>query len=205
MTVAPEIDEAIVELIALAAKASARGWTPATAGNFSVRVDARRAVVTRSGRDKGALTPADAVLLDIDAPLPPGVSAEAPVHTALYRCLADVGAVVHVHTVAATVLSRRHEKAGRVVIEGLEMLKALRGITTHESRLDLSVCANTQDMDAFAKEVERDAQRLAPSWGLLLAGHGLYSWGATPSEAWRHAEAIDFLLTVQMHEEDFAR
>jgi methylthioribulose-1-phosphate dehydratase len=200
-----ELETATKELIALAAKASARGWTPATSGNFSVRVDARRAVVTLSGRDKGALTAADVVAIDLEAPLPPGVSAEAPVHTAIYRRLGDARAVAHVHSVAATVLSRRHEAAAHIRVDGLEMLKALRGFTTHEARLDLRVYPNTQDMDAFARDVGRDIATLAPGWGLLLAGHGLYAWGTSPAEAWRHAEALDFLLTVRMHEESLPR
>ncbi len=202
---APPIDRAVSALIALAAKASARGWTPATSGNFSVRVDSRRVLVTATGRDKGDLTPADAIGIDLDASLPAGVSAEAPMHTALYRRLPSVDAVAHVHSVAATVLSRRHESAGFVRLEGLEMLKALRGVATHDTRIDLRIYPNTQDMSTFARTVERDIALLAPSWGLLVAGHGLYAWGTTPVEAWRHAEALDFLLTVRMQEEGLAR
>ena len=37
--------------------------------------------------------------------------------------------------------------------------------------------------------------------GYLIAGHGLYVWGANVKETIRHMEAFDFLLTVQMHEE----
>jgi methylthioribulose-1-phosphate dehydratase len=140
-------------------------------------------------------------VFDVNASLPSGVSAEAPVHAAIYRRLGDVGALVHVHTLAATLMSRRHEATGFVRIEGLEMLKALRGFATHDARLDVRVYPNTQDMDGFARSVERDALLLAPAWGLLLAGHGQYAWGATPAEAWRHAEALEFLLEVCMHED----
>jgi len=205
MTTTDPNDAARTALLLLAAKASARSWTPATSGNLSVRIDARRALVTASGRDKGDLTAGDLVLFDLDRPFPPGASAETPVHAAIYRAFGEVTALVHVHTVAATVLSRRHAVSGRIGVEGVEMLKALRGIRTHEARLDLRVYANTQDMDALAGVVERDAALLAPSWAFLLAGHGIYVWGTTPAEAWRHTEALDFLLTVRMHEEALAR
>jgi methylthioribulose-1-phosphate dehydratase len=194
-------DPAVRALLALAGRASARGWAVATSGNFSVRLDAGRAVVTVSGRDKGALTPDDVVVVDVNGALPAGASAEAPVHAAIYRGLPGVTALVHVHSLAATVVSRRHAEAGYVRLEGLEMLKALRGIGTHEARVDLRVYANTQDMEALARAVARDADALAPSWGFLLAGHGLYAWGTSPDEAWRHAEALEFLLSVRMHEE----
>ncbi len=39
--------------------AAARGWVPATSGNFSARIDERSFAVTRSGVDKGALTADD--------------------------------------------------------------------------------------------------------------------------------------------------
>ena len=126
-------------------------------------------------------------------------------HAAIYRCHREVTALVHVHTLAATVVSRRHEAAGVVRIEGLEMLKALGGVNTHEARRELRVYANTQDMGALARVVERDWSTLAPSWGFLLAGHGLYAWGTSPAEAWRHAEALEFLLSVRMQEEGSAR
>ncbi len=38
--------------------------------------------------------------------------------------------------------------------------------------------------------------------GYLIAGHGLYVWGASAKEALRHMEAFDFLLTAALHEED---
>ena len=32
--------------------------------------------------------------------------------------------------------------------------------------------------------------------GFLIAGHGLYAWGATLADAWRHLEALEFLLEL---------
>ena len=45
-------------LIAATRTLSSRGWTPATSSNFSARLDAKHAVITVSGRDKGQLTEA---------------------------------------------------------------------------------------------------------------------------------------------------
>lgn len=196
--------DAVAATIALARQASERGWTPATSGNFSARIDLRRAAVTASGGDKGALTPKDVLVVDVHEPLPANASAEAPVHCALYRKDPSIGAVVHTHSVAVTVLSRRYEKQGALRLEGLELLKALRGLDTHDVAVDLPVYANTQDMVGFGKMLESDP-RLSPgrSWGLLLAGHGLYAWGRDPKDAWRHAEALNFLIDVRLHEEAF--
>ena len=108
----------VAQLAAIGRFAASRGWVPATSGNFSVRVDERHAAVTRSGVEKGALTAADIAVLGIDEPIPAGMSAETPLHLARYRADARVGAVVHVHTIAATVLSRLDATHGAVRLAG---------------------------------------------------------------------------------------
>ncbi len=139
----PAPPPAVVEEIAAFGRyAASRGWVPATAGNFSRRVDARHAAVTRSGVDKGDLRAEDLAVLALDEPIPAGMSAETPLHLARYRTDPAVGAVFHVHTVAATVLSRLDERAGFVRTEGFEMHKSLSGFATHESVLDIPVFRN---------------------------------------------------------------
>jgi methylthioribulose-1-phosphate dehydratase len=151
--------------------------------------------VTLSGRDKGALTSEDFVAVAIDAPPPPGVSAEAPLHALMYRRDPGIGAVLHVHSLTATLASLESEASGAVVLEGYEMLKALAGITTHEARVEVPVFANDQDIPRLARRVEA---RVGPgTWGYLIAGHGLYAWGRNVAEARRHVEAFDFLLACE--------
>lgn len=191
---------AVAELAAFGRFAAERGWVPATAGNFSRRLDADRVLVTRSGVDKGALGDADLVTVSLLGPLPAGVSAETPLHVARYRADAAVGAVVHVHTVAATILSRACEAERRIRFGGYEMQKAFAGIATHAGEVDLPIFANDQDTVALADRVEATlgARPAVPAY--LLAGHGVYTWGATLGDARRHLEAIDFLLQCTLEE-----
>ncbi len=188
------------DLAAIGRFAAARGWVPATSGNFSCRIDAAHAAVTRSGIDKGHIRPEDLVVVSLDGEPPAGVSAETPLHVARYRRDADVGAIVHVHTVAATVLSRADAARGFVELEGFEMHKSLRGVTTHESNLRLPVFANDQDTGRLAGRIEGALPAQAPVPGYLLAGHGLYAWGATMADAQRHLEGLEFLLQCSLEE-----
>jgi methylthioribulose-1-phosphate dehydratase len=128
------------------------------------------------------------------------MSAETPLHLARYRADPAVGAVAHVHTVAATVLSRLHAADGALTFSGFEMHKALRGITTHESDVVLPIFANAQDTVALAREVEARLAGRPVVPGYLLAGHGLYVWGADMDEARRHLEGIEFLLECTLEE-----
>jgi len=192
------IAEAAAEISAAGRDFAARGWVAATSGNFSRRIDASRMAITASGRDKGVLTADDIVVVDIEAKLPEGVSAEAPLHASLYRRDAAIGAVLHVHSIAATLVSQRFEAAGEVVLEGYEMLKALSGIATHEARVEVPVFANDQDIPWLAARVEARLEDAPGCVGYLIAGHGLYAWGRTMAEARRHVEAFDFLLTCEL-------
>ena len=191
--------EAAEEIAEIGRFASERGWAPATAGNFSRRLDEKHAVVTRSGADKGALRPQDMIVVAIYEPAPKGVSAETPLHLARYRASSDVGAVIHVHTIAGTVLSRLQVVKGELRLYGYEMHKAL-DFTTHESELVIPVFENMQDTMELARRVEERLAAASSVPGYLLAGHGLYAWGATMAAAKRHLEALEFLLSCELEE-----
>jgi methylthioribulose-1-phosphate dehydratase len=190
-------------VVSMAHHAGRQGWVPATSGNFSVRMDDRLAAITATGANKAELTMAEVIESEITGPRHPRASAEAPLHLLRYAHAPALGAISHIHSLAATVLSRRHAKAGVLRLEGWELLKAFAGIKTHEAHVDVPIVANDQDTDRLAVLVEERLKDTAPTYGYLIAGHGLYVWGATPVETVRHMDAFDFLLTAQLHEEGF--
>ena len=194
-----------LDLAAIGRFVSARGWVPATSGNFSCRIDAAHAAVTRSGIDKGNIRPEDVIAVPLSGALPPGVSAETPLHVARYRHDAGIGAILHVHTVAATVLSRCDSAGGYVELEGFEMHKSLRGVTTHEGTVRLPIFANDQDTGRLAERIEEAIGTEPAVPGYLLAGHGLYAWGASMADAQRHLEGLEFLLQCSLEERRLRR
>ncbi len=198
----------------------ARGWCPATGGNFSSRLPSlrrdqsdlvetqpesviQRCVVTASGRHKGALTESDYLEVDLfGAPLVSGLtvrpSAETLVHVMLYRLSPEIGAILHTHSIPNTVLSLI-EPTSRLTIEGFEMQKSLSGQQDHTTPTTLEIFDNTQDMEALAREVKaRWALREGLRWGLLVRGHGVYVWGRDIDEARRHLEGVEFLLSCML-------
>ncbi len=193
------VEIAIAAVIEAGHAASQRGWTPATSGNFSVRVDRNHVAITRSGVDKGALAASDVLIQPLDAPLLSGSSAEAALHVRRYRDGAEIGAIFHIHGPASAVIGRAHLAYGAVTLEGWELQKALVGVRTHEVAIEAPVFANDQDVAALAERVARrlaapPPDRLARAPGYLLAGHGLYAWGRNAAEAARHLEALETLF-----------
>ncbi|MBI3171585.1 MAG: methylthioribulose 1-phosphate dehydratase [Hydrocarboniphaga effusa] len=176
----------------------ARGWVPATAGNFSYRVDAQTLAVTVSGRHKGELTPGDFMPVDLQGrSLDAGrkSSAETLLHCQLYRRDPAVGAVLHTHSPAATVLSRRCDN---LRLEGYELLKILEGIETHETAVDVPVFENDQDIARLAGVVEAHMSTGAARHAYLIRGHGAYVWGRTVEQARHRVEALEFLFECEL-------
>lgn len=196
-----EFEQRAQELIEAGRFIHGRGWVPATSGNFSARLADGTLAITVSGKHKGELTPADIMRVDaagrsLDGRSP---SAETLLHTSLYRRYPAVGAVLHPHSPAATVVSRLFGDA--VILEDYELLKALPGIDTHESRVVIPIFRNDQNIARLALEVEKYLDRHGDILGYLIAGHGFYTWGATVKDALRHVEALEFLfdLEIRLH------
>ncbi len=188
------------ELIENVRELSAAGWTPATSSNFSRRIDARHVAITVSGRDKGKLTEADIMVVDVEgSPVATSLksSAETLLHTHLYKRFAQIGCVLHTHSVVQTVASRLYAGAGHIRLEGYELLKAFSGNSTHDTVVDLPVLPNTQDMATLSAQVDAllDNNEM---WGYLIDGHGLYAWGSDMADARRHLEAFEFLLGCEL-------
>jgi len=185
------------QLIGIGRRFDARGWVLGTSGNFSAVTsrDPLRLAITRSGVHKGDLTPDD-ILEYGDGRVLRGAgsaSAETALHLEIVASR-GAGSVLHTHSIWSTLLSQHYAGDGGLAISGYEMLKGLSGITTHEHREWLPILDNDQDMPRLASLVTRVLTEHPSCHGFLLRRHGLYTWGATPAEAARHVEILEFLL-----------
>ncbi|MBU6958417.1 methylthioribulose 1-phosphate dehydratase [Pseudomonas sp. CVAP len=177
-----------------------RGWSPATSSNYSTRLSATEALLTVSGKHKGQLGMDDVLATDMSGnSLEPGKkpSAETLLHTQLYNWRADIGAVLHTHSVNATVLSRLLQ--GPVItFEDYELQKAFSGISTHESKVRVPIFDNDQDIGRLASKVQPWLDDHPECVGYLIRGHGLYTWGPKMSDALRQIEAFEFLFECEL-------
>ncbi len=182
----------------------ARGWVPATAGNISVRLGPDRLAITRSGTHKGYLDEASVMEVDLDgrAITPAKPSAETLLHCQVYRLLPKVGAVLHGHSVAGTVLSLQGGDAIR--FENYEIVKAFEGQTTHAVAIDLPIVENDQDIARLAAVVEPAILAGLPL-GYLIRGHGVYIWANTMDTALARLEGLEFLLACELERRKLPR
>jgi methylthioribulose-1-phosphate dehydratase len=201
MTAVNEFEQRTAELIEAGRVLYQRGMVPATSGNFSARLADGRIAITVSGRHKGRLTADDIMLIDaaghsLDERRP---SAETSLHLQIYRRFPGAAAVLHPHSINATLLARGRGRREHLVLTDYELLKAFPGVDTHECAVTVPVFANSQDIPALAAEVDEWMERHdGPVHGYLIGGHGFYTWGATVDDAQRHVEAFEFLFDCEL-------
>jgi methylthioribulose-1-phosphate dehydratase len=187
------------ELCLAARECAARGWLPATSGNFSFR-DHGRIFITASGLDKGAITVDDLLEIDAECRVIAGKgrpSAETGLHAIIYQDRPIAKAIFHVHTIWNTLLSERFGHRAAMPIEEYELLKALSGVDTHQHREMVPILQNSQDYGRLAIELRDTLRRSPGAHGFLLRRHGLYTWGESVAGARRHVEALEFMFEVE--------
>lgn len=197
--------EAAEAIIAVGRAFDARGWAPATSGNYSVRLNDGSFAVTVSGWHKGRLTPdgvmrVDAAGTSLDGKRP---SAETALHLSLYRRFPEVGAVLHSHSPQAVALSRA--LGGNWTIRGHELAKAFPGMTTHDAEIAVPIVENSQDMAEIEAAIAPYLAQEMPPPAYLIRGHGLYGWGRDIAEAERVIEAAEWLAACEVAERSMRR
>ena len=195
----PSVEQEIDQLCTTARACYARGWVPATSGNFSVR-EGNRIFITPTGLDKGTLAPADLLAIDLEGRALAGSgrpSAETSLHTVIYRERVHAKAILHVHTIWNTLLSGKFVSTGHVPLHGYELLKGLSGVASHDHTEHVPIIENTQEYAELAEHLRDVLRSNRDAHGVLLSRHGLYTWGESVAEARRHLEALEFLFEVE--------
>jgi len=200
-TVPSEFEACAHAIVEAARDFATRGWTPATSSNFSMRLSPELLAITSSGHDKGKLTPADIMVVDLEGRAvgtSARPSAETLLHCQIYQHYPDMGAVLHTHSLVQTLASRIWAADGQITLGGYELLKAFAGYETHDASMRVPVFANSQDMAELCAHIDMYLQREPISHGYLIDGHGIYAWGKSMADARRHLDAFEFLLSCEL-------
>jgi L-fuculose-phosphate aldolase len=162
------------------------GFTPGTSGNLSVRLDEKRLLVTPTGASKYLLTPADMVIVDLQGRQLAGsrkVTSEVNMHLAVYHHREEVAAVIHSHPPIATAFAC----AGRALDEML----------CQEAVMTLGIVPLAKYATTGTEEVAASLISLIPGHeAILMANHGVVSYGKTLLEAFLKMETVEHLAHI---------
>lgn len=106
------------------------------------------------------------------------------------------GAVIHSHSLWAVLAARlfsRDGRAGEFVCSGLEMQKGLRGFGCFDA-VRVPIVANTPREAQLSAGMSEAIAAYPAVDAVLVAGHGVYVWGATWVQAKTQAECYDYLF-----------
>lgn len=161
---------------------SRRGLSPGRSGNVSVRYE-DDILITPTGMAYELITPADIVRVRLDGRITAGQrapSSELRFHLAVYRARDDVGAIVHCHSMHATILA-----CARRPIPAFHYMVAAAG----GDDIPLVPYA-TFGSEELARHV---AEGLEHRNACLMANHGQIAVGANGEEALALAAEIEVL------------
>lgn len=198
---AVSFEQAAEEIVEAGVFLNHLGLCPATSSTLSRRLEEHLIVVTASDNHAGELSTEDVVIVDLDGKPQNSTkkpSAETLLHTAIYAIFKDVGAVLHTHSLHGIVLTKIRPSNNILVTEGYEIHKVFPEIKTHNSRLEIPIFENSQEIAAMAAEVTAYLQEHPHVYGFLIRGHDFYTWGSDMKEAKIRIEAFEHLFEAEL-------
>lgn len=178
---------------------NARGWSPATATNYSFKDEHQQCWVSRSGVHKAEFTEQDFMTIDQHG-LGTGVfeamkpSDETQIHLWIYQNFPDAKVILHSHGKYPVLISQFNESVFSV--HGYEIQKGFKTCKSHLDSIEIPIFDNHQDMAYFCQQLDQGVASIHHDC-FIIAGHGTYAWGATLFEAQRHLETLDYLCECE--------
>jgi L-ribulose-5-phosphate 4-epimerase len=169
-----------------------------TFGNVSA-LDAERAVfaIKPSGVAYDRLTSNDMVVVDLEGKLVEGElrpSSDTKTHAALYRSFPGIGGVAHTHSTYATAWAQARlpiPMYGTTHADHLtEDVPCTEIMGEQAAQGDYEAETGRQIVECFR---DRDPQSTPM---VLVAGHGVFTWGATAEKAVYHAVVLEELAKM---------
>jgi len=168
------------EVVSIARRMHTDGLVSGTSGNVSRR-QGELVAITPMGRDYGTMIAEDICVVDLEGRTVEGdltPSTETPMHLAVYRAF-DAGAVVHTHSLYATVVSTIASELPAIhymiaILGGPVRVSPYRLFGTHE--LSEAVVAAGAGRSA-----------------VIIGSHGAITWGADLAEAYKRTVTLEWL------------
>lgn len=165
-----------------------RGFVAAMDGNLSVRLKGERILVTPTCLSKGAMRPADLVIVDLNGKRVAGhknVTSEIGMHLSIYRMRPDVQAIVHAHPPTATGFAAAGialtEPLVCEVVIGLGCIPLARYGTPGTSELSQTLEPYIPNYDA-----------------ILMSNHGVVTYGDTLEHAYMKMETVEHFAQIAL-------
>ena len=178
-----------------------KGMVIYTWGNVSgIDRESGLVVIKPSGVDYGAMRPEDMVVVDLNGAVVEGrwrPSSDTPTHLALYQSFPAVGGITHTHSTFAVAFAQAglpipahgttHADYFYGDIPCTRSLTAAEIQAAYEKNTGLVIAETFQGKDPLAVP------------GVLVKGHGPFTWGKNAAESVYHAVVLDKVAEMALH------
>ena len=165
-----------------------RSFVAAFDGNLSVRLKGDRILVTPTCVSKGAMKPADLVIVDLEGKRVAGhrnVTSEIGMHLLIYRTRPEVQAIVHAHPPTATGFAA----AGMPLTEPLVC----------EVVMGLGCIPLARYGTPGTSELAQTLEPYVPSYdAILMSNHGVVTYGDTIEHAYMKMETVEHFAQIAL-------
>lgn len=145
-----------------------------------------------SGVPYDRMSPADMVLIDLDGTVVEGdlrPSSDTDTHLALYRAFPDARGVVHTHSTHAAALCQARRALPCLGTTHADHFAGTVPLTRQLTREEVSEAYEANTGRVIVEAFRGLEPREIP--GVLVAGHGPFTWGADATDAVHNAVALD--------------
>jgi L-fuculose-phosphate aldolase len=183
-----ELQKAITDLVNVCHRVYDKGFVSATDGNISARLENGNILATPTAINKGMVSPDDLVIVDPSGELVSGLkrpSTELQMHLFIYRERPDVQAVVHAHPPYATGFATARIPLTECLFP--EVIVGLGAVPL----ADYATPSTNEVVDSIAPFVQKaDA--------ILLANHGVVTYGVDPLDAYFKMEKVEHAAHITL-------
>ena len=166
-------------------------------GNVSLRIDKEHFVIKPSGAKLAKLKPQDMPVVNIKSGkkvkgnLKP--STDTPTHLEIYRKFIDINSIAHNHSNYATVWAQSSKSIPLIGTTHADYWKNEVPIVEFLSSKDLKQNYEKNTGKLILKTLQRKKLNAYTCPGVIVAGHGPFTWGIQNSSAVINAEILEFV------------
>jgi L-fuculose-phosphate aldolase len=166
-----------------------KSYLASTDGNLSARLPDGNVICTPTIINKGFVRPEDPVVVDLDGRHVRGerkASSEIEMHTLIYKLRPDVNAVVHCHPPCATAYAAAGIPLNKALIS--EVVLALGCIPLAEYGTP-GTAELTDSLEPWIADYD----------ALLMANHGVVTYGANMMEAYNRMDTVEHFAKISIY------
>ncbi len=166
-------------------------------GNVSIRIDDNHFVIKPSGAVLSKLKPKDMPVIRISSEkkiygnLKP--STDTPTHLEIYKKFKNIKSITHNHSTYATVWAQSGKSIPLLGTTHADFWKNEVPIVKHLTRKDLNENYEKNTGKLILKTLRSKKLDAYNCPGVIVAGHGPFTWGTNKNESVQNAEILEFV------------